>query len=265
MTEISAIVFTDLDGTLLDHHSYDYSPALPALESLAQHAIPVILASSKTAAEIAPLRAELGLSQHPAIVENGAGLLPAGAASLADNSDYQKLRAALDAVPEALRRLYTGFGDMTARQVADHTGLPLPQARLAKTRLYSEPGIWAGTPTQQAAFESSLTAQGISHRFGGRYLTLSFGRTKADQMEAIRAQYGARTVIALGDAPNDLEMLAAADHPILITNPQAKPLPGLTSDLSARLIRSTRTGPAGWNETLNALLPSLLKDDPKGA
>ena len=29
------VVFTDLDGTLLDHHSYGYAPAQPALDALA--------------------------------------------------------------------------------------------------------------------------------------------------------------------------------------------------------------------------------------
>ncbi|WP_420567434.1 HAD-IIB family hydrolase [Thalassovita sp.] len=263
MTEFSAIVFTDLDGTLLDHHSYDYTPALPALNALAQRGIPVILASSKTAAEIAPLRKELNLSAHPAIVENGAGLLPAGASSAGDNSAYLDLRAALDQVPSALRGLYIGFGDMTARDVADHTGLPLPQAELAKTRNYSEPGIWTGTPEQQTEFQNALTALGVSCRFGGRYLTLSFGRTKADQMEAIRAMYGATTMIALGDAPNDVEMLEAADHPILITNAQAKPLT-VPGTLAPRLTRSTLPGPSGWNETISALL-AALPNDPKGA
>ena len=68
------IVFTDLDGTLLDHESYGYAPALPLLSRLRAAGIPLILASSKTAAEIAPLRADLGFADCPAIVENGAGI-----------------------------------------------------------------------------------------------------------------------------------------------------------------------------------------------
>ncbi|MEC7258918.1 MAG: mannosyl-3-phosphoglycerate phosphatase, partial [Pseudomonadota bacterium] len=36
MPLIPLLVFTDLDGTLLDHHSYGYAPAQPALDALAQ-------------------------------------------------------------------------------------------------------------------------------------------------------------------------------------------------------------------------------------
>jgi mannosyl-3-phosphoglycerate phosphatase len=69
------IVFSDLDGTLLDHATYSWQAAVPALEALKERGIPLILASSKTSAEIAELRAETGFADCPAIVENGAGLL----------------------------------------------------------------------------------------------------------------------------------------------------------------------------------------------
>ena len=48
------IFFSDLDGTLLDHENYDWSAAKPALSELKRQGLPLILASSKTAAEIAP-------------------------------------------------------------------------------------------------------------------------------------------------------------------------------------------------------------------
>ena len=57
------LVFTDLDGTLLDHNDYGYGPALPALTELKARDIPLVLASSKTAAEIAPLHHDLGLGR----------------------------------------------------------------------------------------------------------------------------------------------------------------------------------------------------------
>jgi len=55
----SLIVFTDLDGTLLDHHDYSYAAALPALQLLAQSNTPLIFNTSKTASEVEQLRTEM--------------------------------------------------------------------------------------------------------------------------------------------------------------------------------------------------------------
>jgi len=67
------IVFSDLDGTLLDHRTYDYSPALPALEKLQEKQIPLVFCTSKTAAEMIPFRTEIK-NEDPFIVENGGGI-----------------------------------------------------------------------------------------------------------------------------------------------------------------------------------------------
>ena len=94
-----AVVFTDLDGTLLDHDSYAWTAAAPALDALKQAGVPLVLASSKTAAEIAALHAELGLGRTPAIVKKGAGLWRPGAGpddtgadANQDASAYRRLR-----------------------------------------------------------------------------------------------------------------------------------------------------------------------------
>jgi mannosyl-3-phosphoglycerate phosphatase len=68
--ELPLLVFTDLDGTLLDHHSYSFTAALPALERLRKARVPVIPVTSKTLAELAPLMRELD-NAHPCIAENG--------------------------------------------------------------------------------------------------------------------------------------------------------------------------------------------------
>jgi mannosyl-3-phosphoglycerate phosphatase len=72
------IIFTDLDGTLLDHDSYEYRDALEALNYIRHQRIPLILCSSKTKAEIEYYRKELWL-EDPFIVENGAAIfIPKG-------------------------------------------------------------------------------------------------------------------------------------------------------------------------------------------
>ena len=68
-----ALIFTDLDGSLLDHDSYSFEPAKRLLKNLESANIPVIPITSKTFAEVAVLRTILN-NRHPFVVENGAAI-----------------------------------------------------------------------------------------------------------------------------------------------------------------------------------------------
>lgn len=70
------LVFTDLDGTFLDHHSYDYTPALAAVQRLSRLGALLVPVTSKTMAEINALN--LPLSPAVAIAENGMVTCEAG-------------------------------------------------------------------------------------------------------------------------------------------------------------------------------------------
>jgi mannosyl-3-phosphoglycerate phosphatase len=255
------IVFSDLDGTLLDHETYGFEPARPALDRLRALSVPLILASSKTALESAALRKSLGFEHCPAIVENGAGLLPVGPfrPENASAATYTTLRAALDRLPAHLRTGFSGFGDWTAAGIAQRTGLSLQAARLARARQFSEPGIWSGSARDLEAFLAELGSMGITARHGGRFLTLSFGGTKADRMDEIIALYRSpggpfpRT-LALGDAPNDIEMLERADAGVIIANPAGTPILRLAGEDRGTIVRSSLPGPAGWNEAVARFL-----------
>ena len=73
MIENSSVwVVSDVDGTLMDH-SYDLTPAKETIKTLQALSIPVILCTSKTAAEVKVIRKELNLTD-PYIVENGAAI-----------------------------------------------------------------------------------------------------------------------------------------------------------------------------------------------
>ena len=63
------IIFTDLDGTLLDK-KYSYSPANQALKLVKKQKIPIIICTSKTRAEIEYYRKKLR-NKDPFISENG--------------------------------------------------------------------------------------------------------------------------------------------------------------------------------------------------
>lgn len=256
----SALIFTDLDGTLLDHETYDWTPAAPLLTRLARADIPVVLASSKTAAEMRPLRTALGLDPYPMICENGAGIVPGGTGGGADDrqsGDYARLRDALESVPARLRALFEGFGDMGPARISAVTGLSDQDAARAADRAFSEPGLWAGDDDAAAAFCESLAALGVSARRGGRFLTLSFGGTKANRMAEVKSNFDDVPTIALGDAPNDAEMLQTADYGIVIPNPHGAALPEFAEEKTGRIRRAERPGPGGWSMALSGLLSEL--------
>lgn len=251
------MVFSDLDGTLIDHHSYSWAPAQQAIAALNQIGAAVVLASSKTAFEIDILRSEMGLNQWPAIVENGAGILAAHAGPDEGAGDYDALRDVVAGLPEALRRQFTGFGDMTPQEVSNHTGLDLNGAVLARKRAFSEPGVWQGTDDEKDDFLAALDAQGVRAQQGGRFLTLSFGATKADQIGMLKDRYLPRTTIALGDAPNDIDMLEAADFGVIVANPTRAPLGVLKGEAEGRIIRTKDSGPTGWNGAMMDFIAEL--------
>lgn len=247
------LVFSDLDGTLLSHEGYSWAPARPALKALRERECGLVLASSKTAAEIAPLRREMGFADWPAIVENGGGVLASDGTGAAQGGCYDALRAAIGSLPPGFR----GFGDMTASEVAEATGLSEEAAALAKARHFTEPGLWTGRTAELDAFLAFAAEAGLTGRWGGRFLTLSFGGTKADRMDEITKRHGPRHTMALGDAPNDIEMLQRAEFGVIVRNGAAPPLPDLPEEETGQVIRTRRDGPAGWNEAVLARLQAL--------
>ncbi len=253
------LIFSDLDGTLLDHETYSFTPAGPALSRLARLGLPVVLASSKTAAEIAVVQAEMGLTGTPAIVENGAGVIGLDGPE-AEARAYADLRRRLDRIAPELRAGFIGFGDMSDGEVAALTGLTERAAALARDRHFSEPGLWRGRAARRQDFLAALAQEGLHAREGGRFLTLSFGSTKQTRMAEIIARLAPAQTAALGDAPNDVEMLENVDYAFIIANPHRAPLPPLDGEATGRITRTELPGPEGWNAAVNGLLDRLELD-----
>jgi predicted mannosyl-3-phosphoglycerate phosphatase (HAD superfamily) len=68
------VIFTDIDGTLLELETYSYAASADAVARLVQAGVPVVLCSSKTRAEQEPLRHALNIAD-PFIVENGSAII----------------------------------------------------------------------------------------------------------------------------------------------------------------------------------------------
>lgn len=247
---LALLLFTDLDGTLLGSQDYGWAAAKPMLAQLKAQQIPVIPVTSKTRAEVARLRAEMGLSD-PFVVENGGGIfIREGDRKFppADNSSpspvqegyrlhqlgltYPEARQVLQQVAKILETELLGFGDMTIAQVQQRTGLTAAAAALAKTRDFSEPFV---TPAKISSDRLRQVVGELGHQVvvGDRFSHLIGARSgKGRAVQTLVALYQQAhpdtqiLTVGLGNSPNDLAMLEVVDLPIILPG-EAGPHPGL--------------------------------------
>lgn len=256
------VVFTDLDGSLLDHDSYSFSAAAPALTELRRLGIPWVLNTSKTAAELAELRQRLN-NPYPYIVENGAAVVfPAGSDGAVAGSTWslaptrREVLSALHGWRETHGVCFRGFADMSAPEVCALTGLPRHEAILARRREYSEPIVWWGGTEQWQDFVAMLAARGLRAQRGGRFIHIAGDCDKGRAMQWLAPRLipgcSAPRCIALGDGDNDVAMLALADEAVIIRSAHHAP-PAVPSP-QGRVQLSAACGPAGWNASLLSLL-----------
>ncbi|MBW1781464.1 MAG: HAD-IIB family hydrolase [Deltaproteobacteria bacterium] len=282
------LIFTDLDGTLLDHDTYGWEAAIPALEACRKKRVPVILASSKTRAEMDILRRRLSLSS-PFISENGGAIFfpkeacmepppgsvsaddPAGSGKSTTGSPaggakglwevsigvpYTRLVQAFREIRNELKWEMKGFSDMGIDEISCLTGLHKGAARWAAMREYDEPFIIQGEESANLALlHRAAEKRGLRITSGGRFYHLQGKNDKARGMELVTAWYKEHheeiLVIALGDSPNDFGMLERADIPVLIRS--GRTFPDLAKRCS-RLKITDHTGPEGWNAAVLSIL-----------
>ncbi|MHB8879877.1 MAG: HAD-IIB family hydrolase [Thermodesulfovibrionales bacterium] len=265
------IIFTDLDGTLLDYSNYSFEKALPALELVRQHAIPLMLCSSKTRAEIDYYRKKLS-NNHPFVSENGGGIfiprkyfnfpLPAASYPIEKEADYDVIRlgAKYSDLRNAFRELQqegfdiTGFGDMTAGELADIASMNIDEARMAKERDFDEPFIYKGPKHELPHLFQSINQKGFTYTQGRFFHILgssSKGVAVSILTDLYTMKYGKIKTIALGDSPNDIPMLERVDCPVLVQKQDG----AYDSQIDMpKLLRADGIGPEGWNKAILGLL-----------
>lgn len=261
------IIFTDLDGTLLDPQTYSYEAAMPALEQVRARGIPLVIVSSKTRAEIEMYRQRLQ-NVDPFISENGGGIfVPEGYFPFAVPGErrdgyiirslgipYRKSRGHLREIRRRRNAQVKGFGDLSAEAVAELTGLAPEEAVLAKRRDFSEPFVFSGATDE--AFLQAIEEAGL-HWTQGKLFHIMGDHDKGRAVQMVSELYarrdGATATIGLGDGLNDLPFLRVVDRPVLIKREDGSHDPRI--DVPG-LLRTEGIGPAGWNEAVNRIMES---------
>ncbi|RME32864.1 MAG: HAD-IIB family hydrolase [Gammaproteobacteria bacterium] len=272
MAQAETVIFTDLDGTLLDGN-YRCDPAQPLLQRLRELGIPVVFASSKTRAEVERLRRDLG-NRDPYIVENGAAILipegllgeePARAGCVRSRGVWQyapaRQRTEILTVLGRLRQehgfRFRAFHDLDPGRLAAITGLDPEAAALALRRQASEPLEWKDSPARLDRFRELLRQEGLELVRGGRFLHVQDpacdkGRAMLWLLGLYARHRGAAVrSIALGDSENDRQMLELADVAVVVPGAAGE---RLSLQRREGVVVAPAPGPAGWARALSRLL-----------
>ena len=259
------LVFTDLDGTFLNHEDYDYTVALPAVAAVQQRDSPIVFASCKTQGDVLELSDALGFA-YPMIYETGCGVCwPGGYFSHLEN-EHHGFCANYDRVIDILNQLrrqhgfqFNGFHDMSAQQVAQATGLSESDAENARLRQFGEPLQWQGSDEQLEQFHAELQAVDLHLVSGGRFMHVMSPVDKSHAIQWLTRQYRIMQpdvewiTIGLGDSPNDAQLLASVDQPYLVRNLHLHTEQHELLKIDG-ILPTKESGAAGWNEAIMGFL-----------
>ncbi len=225
------LIITDLDNTLLDEN-YSFEAAADTLKKLRELSVPLIIATSKTIGETLHFQKLLGIN-HPFVVENGgAGYIPRDF-FLSQGKDpffegefyeiplgvpFEELQGFMEEFSRKYGAKFSYLHSLPVEEVAKLTGLPRALALLAKRRDWDIPFL----PESEGIIpllEKEARARGLRLQKGGLFYHLTGDHSKASALREVLKASGLddHFIIALGDSPNDLEMLRMAQVPILVS------------------------------------------------
>lgn len=272
------IVYTDLDGTLLDFQTYSYKTAQNSVEQLLEKNIPVIFCSSKTRVEQEVYRKALHLD-FPFIVENGSAIIipkhffdfelenldflkPYNVSQLGEyttivlGESFEKIRSIISLSRAETGTQIYGYQDFSIQEIMELTGLDKAFAERAASRDFSETLLNGVDGSSKCnAFLQKLKDHNLQCVSGGKFHTvMGIGSDKGKAVtilnQLLKLKYSKITTVGLGDSANDLPLLRAVDHPFLVQKPSGK-----WQELEDFKVQKVNAiGPEGWNLAIQSIL-----------
>lgn len=261
------VLFSDLDGTLLDLKSYSFAQTAHSVDALKANGIPIVFCSSKSRVEQEFYRDSLRVTD-PFIVENGSAIfIPKGYFSqpIPFNTyiidDYEVItlgkpvgviRDVIAEARKAFKLSFLCYFDLPAEEVSMYTGLDLKSSRRAMQREFSET-ILKGRISE--TFIAWLNQHELRCIPGSKFHTIV--SDKADKGKAVdvllalyQNEWGEVMSYGAGDSINDFEMLQSVHDPYLVQRPT-----GIWADLEDESIKKiSGIGPTGWNKVAEIIL-----------
>lgn len=265
------LIFTDLNGTLLDQASQSTPEAHALARQVVASGVPLIFCSSKTFEEQRIIQGEFGFSM-PCIVENGGAIaVPdgfwteplVGSGVHSENGwsflvlglTHGEIERRIHKIESKIGESLHGLSSMQTEDVASLTGLDIVSARRAQKRLYSETLAVRKPDSFWDGVEALFVEQGLSCMENGIFKTIvSAECDKGTALRTFMGIHGENTnrydylSIGVGDGPNDRDLLTAADVSYQVMDGS-----GSWTNMDD-VVRVNSVGPAGWVKAVKGLI-----------
>ena len=262
------LIFTDLDGSLLNHNNFEFKEIKGFILQCIKNGIKIIPNTSKTEEEIQVFLKQLG-KNLPFIVENGAAIhnldLVDSKIKSKNNSIVfsRSLNEILEQfkinIPIDFQKRCFFLKDMSPIDQMKILGLNKKYLPFALNRYYSMPLVFEGPKEIKNEFINLLKKIGMKLHEGGRVYNISDDCSKGKAMttliEILKKDLDYKThTIVIGDSPNDISMLNDCDQPCIIPLPNKNNLCHLKDQ---KIIRAIQSAPQGWEEVVRASLKKI--------
>jgi mannosyl-3-phosphoglycerate phosphatase len=253
-------VFTAIDGTLLDSHTFDAGPNRAMIERLSEARIPVIPISVMTLGELTPIAADLGL-HHAMVIEAGGAI----ARHAGGQWNVEPCGPASEILLEVIREIEDRSGAsllvcsaLPQSDAARFTGHREAAEQFLPERCFSEPFLLESGELERV--REAASAMGFAIRRGRRFLHLCRQCDQGEAFSRVRAEIGCEIAVAVGGSALDGEFLERADIAVIIPGPA-----GVDPELMVRLpeARIAPMGaPEGWSMAVEEVWQSLTAAQP---
>lgn len=263
------VIFTDIDGTLLDSRFPDMNKMKELVEMTLQNDIHLIFCSSKTELEQNNIKSQVNLHE-PYIVENGgATIIPVDyfkKAKITNSRISQnnyiiesggtaiKIRTLLKKIKDKYDIDFKGVSDLTVSELSRITKLSQEYANRMMDRKYTETIVQINN-IRITDFTKIIEKEGLKIIPGNQYFDITLGNNKGTGVNilinAFRKEYANNVIFfGIGDSRNDESMLTLVDIPMLVQK-----FGGNWENLQvANLQRINGVGAKGWEIALELVL-----------
>ena len=263
---LKILIFTDLDGSLLDRDTFKFDEIKHYLKKLLSKGIFIIPNTSKTEKEILEFNNELG-SSLPFISENGASIK--GLDLLNSNLPKELILSREKdilinifekSVPVNLQNKCQWLSKMDKKKQSLIFGLKDERLNMALDRKYTIPFVFEGNKGEKNELYKIVKNKGLALQEGGRVINLTDKVNKAKALQVFVRFFKKNNkrvkTIAVGDNYNDLDMLKTSDFPCLVFNDKFT----LDKIPINNLITTNKPSPEGWADVIKMALVKLNKN-----